>query len=372
MPSNASLEPANPLVAAFISSRLTTHRKDFNDSTIVEGASRYFLERDAGQPHLVHISVHIASSPFADQLLPEGHQQLLQHITHMLIGFAVPAASTKPGCLLTVDANLTALTEQDTATQASSIACLASLHATAASWQIRGILAGLCTTPAQPAAESSGAVHVFCSRPEQPFFVQPGPDHVLVVYPIWLPTGASRAYTACFMQWRQRRWQFNRSLSQQQCLATRVRPPHAQSQKAHTSQSPQEATLMQSSSQPAVQRQRLCKPRSPASEHGFTESRKTGDMPASTYSSGQALPVLVPQQCRQRVAEADGGFVTVTLQPHHLKSDSLDRLAWSVLTFQEYMSLHVKSFQAFIHSKMRKRMNMMMMELAQAKATFDA
>ena len=98
---------------------------------------RYFLERDAGQPHLVHISVHIASSPFADQLLPEGHQQLLQHITHMLIGFAVPAASTKPGCLLTVDANLTALTEQDTATQASSIACLASLHATAASWQIR-------------------------------------------------------------------------------------------------------------------------------------------------------------------------------------------------------------------------------------------
>ena len=28
--------------------------------------------------------------------------------------------------------------------------------------------------------------------------------------------------------------------------------------------------------------------------------------------------------------------------------------------------------QAFIHSKMRKRMNMMMMELAQAKATFDA
>ncbi len=55
--------------------------------------------------------------------------------------------------------------------------------------------------------------------------------------------------------------------------------------------------------------------------------------------------MLVPQQCRQRVAEADGGFVTVTLQPHHLKSDSLDRLAWSVLTFQEYMSLHVKSFQ---------------------------
>lgn len=45
------------------------------------------------------------------------------------------------------------------------------------------------------------------------------------------------------------------------------------------------------------------------------------------------------------MAEADGGFVTVTLQPHHLKSDSLDRLAWNVLTFQEYMSLHVKSFQ---------------------------
>ena len=138
---------------------------------------------------------------------------------------------------------------------------------------------------------------------------------------------------------------------------------------------------------------------------GFTESRKTGDMPASSYSSGQvgitasvqlaevftgmthsasawcillyqpepnlgsapqnsclhacdrlmmknasfaalqALPVLVPQQCRQRVAEADGGFVTVTLQPHHLRDDSLDRVAWSVLTFQEYMSLHVKSFQ---------------------------
>ena len=45
-------------------------------------------------------------------------------------------------------------------------------------------------------------MHVFCSRPEQPFFVQPRPDHVLVVYPIWLPTGASRAYTACFMQVR--------------------------------------------------------------------------------------------------------------------------------------------------------------------------
>ena len=98
---------------------------------------RYFLERDADQPHLVHISVHIASSPFADQLLPEGHQQLLQHIAHLLIGFAAPAASTKPGCLLTVDADLTALTEQDSATQASSIACLASLHAIAASWQIR-------------------------------------------------------------------------------------------------------------------------------------------------------------------------------------------------------------------------------------------
>ena len=98
---------------------------------------RYLLERDVDQPHLVHISVHIASSPFADQLLPEGHQQLLQHIAHKLIGFGAPAASTKPGCLLTVDANLTALAEQDTAAQASSIACLASLHATAASWQIR-------------------------------------------------------------------------------------------------------------------------------------------------------------------------------------------------------------------------------------------
>ena len=63
----------------------------------------------------------------------------------------------------------------------------------------RGILAGLCT-PAQPAVESPRAVHVVCSRPEQPFLVQPGPDHVLMIYPIWLPTGASRAYTACFLQ----------------------------------------------------------------------------------------------------------------------------------------------------------------------------
>lgn len=55
-------------------------------------------------------------------------------------------------------------------------------------------------------------------------------------------------------------------------------------------------------------------------------------------------PVELPQQCRTRMAAADGGYVTVTLERRHVQLSRLAELSWELLTFQERMQFHIKSF----------------------------
>ncbi|KAL3140954.1 hypothetical protein ABBQ32_005478 [Trebouxia sp. C0010 RCD-2024] len=103
---------------------------------------------------------------------------------------------------------------------------------------------------------------------------------------------------------------------------------------------------------------------------GFAETRRLGaggDAPQCSFTSGPA-PVPVPQDVRDLVRQASGGFVSIVLLPRHVIDTTLDELTWTLLTLQDHVHYHVKCFKALIHSRMRKRMQSMILELGQAKA----
>ena len=64
------------------------------------------------------------------------------------------------------------------------------------------------------------------------------------------------------------------------------------------------------------------------------------------------VPLGVPEQAQATVSQANGGYVSLTILPRHVKDTSLDDLVWSLLTFHEYIQYHVKCFKVSLHQTM--------------------
>lgn len=65
---------------------------------------------------------------------------------------------------------------------------------------------------------------------------------------------------------------------------------------------------------------------------------------ASVLATLQA-PVPVPQDVRDLVRQASGGFVSIVLLPRHVIDTTLDELTWTLLTLQDHVHYHVKCFK---------------------------
>lgn len=65
---------------------------------------------------------------------------------------------------------------------------------------------------------------------------------------------------------------------------------------------------------------------------------------ASAEATLQA-PVPVPEDVRDLVCRASGGFVSIVVLPRHVRDATLDELTWTLLTLQDHVHYHVKCFK---------------------------
>lgn len=106
----------------------------------------------------------------------------------------------------------------------------------------------------------------------------------------------------------------------------------------------------------------------------FVDSRKRNH---SIQSSPQVLvshnaPMEIMSQINNSNVENDNKFITFILFPRHFKDDELKFLTASrLLLFRNYFHYHIKCSKAFMHSRMRYRVNNFIKVLNRAKVDDD-
>jgi actin related protein 2/3 complex subunit 2 len=53
--------------------------------------------------------------------------------------------------------------------------------------------------------------------------------------------------------------------------------------------------------------------------------------------------------------------------PRHVEPDKLERIVWNLSTFYAYVSYHIKCSKAFMHTRMRRRVENLIQALNRAK-----
>ncbi|CAI0546185.1 unnamed protein product [Linum tenue] len=99
----------------------------------------------------------------------------------------------------------------------------------------------------------------------------------------------------------------------------------------------------------------------------FVETRRTAGLTSAPVCSWSPDP---PPELKEASAEplsANAGFVSFVIYPRHVEGGKLDRTVWNLSTFYAYVSYHVKCTEAFMHTRMRRRVEGMIQALDQAK-----
>ncbi|CAI0546184.1 unnamed protein product [Linum tenue] len=87
----------------------------------------------------------------------------------------------------------------------------------------------------------------------------------------------------------------------------------------------------------------------------FVETRRTAGLTSAPVCSWSPDP---PPELKEASAEplsANAGFVSFVIYPRHVEGGKLDRTVWNLSTFYAYVSYHVKCTEAFMHTRMRRR-----------------
>ncbi|CAI0393673.1 unnamed protein product [Linum tenue] len=99
----------------------------------------------------------------------------------------------------------------------------------------------------------------------------------------------------------------------------------------------------------------------------FVETRRTAGLTSAPVCSWSPDP---PPELKEASAEplsANAGFVSFVIYPRHVEGRKLDKTVWNLSTFHAYVSYHVKCTEAFMHTRMRRRVEGMIQALDQAK-----
>eukprot|EP00271_Cylindrocystis_brebissonii_P004016 TRINITY_DN1534_c0_g1_i3.p1 TRINITY_DN1534_c0_g1~~TRINITY_DN1534_c0_g1_i3.p1 ORF type:complete len:386 (-),score=83.67 TRINITY_DN1534_c0_g1_i3:644-1801(-) len=114
----------------------------------------------------------------------------------------------------------------------------------------------------------------------------------------------------------------------------------------------------------------------------FVEARRVSIAAASSglsASSSSAPPCShswtapreVPQEGGAHAIKANAGFLSFVIFPHHVDGARLEKVAWTLATFHAYVKYHIKCSKAFMHTRMRRRVDSLIQVLERAKPSRD-
>ncbi|EPS57325.1 hypothetical protein M569_17493, partial [Genlisea aurea] len=99
----------------------------------------------------------------------------------------------------------------------------------------------------------------------------------------------------------------------------------------------------------------------------FVEAKRAPvltNAPSVTWSSS---PPAEMEGASSEALSAKAGFVSFVILPRHVDGRKLDKVVWSLSTFRAYVSYHVKCSEAFMHTRMRRRVESLIGALNRAK-----
>ncbi|CAN1828598.1 Actin-related protein 2/3 complex subunit 2A [Linum perenne] len=97
----------------------------------------------------------------------------------------------------------------------------------------------------------------------------------------------------------------------------------------------------------------------------FVETRRTAGLTSSPVCSWSPDPPPELKDAPFEILSANAGFVSFIIYPRHVDGRRLDRTVWNLSTFHAYVSYHVKCTEAFMHTRMRRRVEGMIQVYSQ-------
>ncbi|MCO5557001.1 hypothetical protein L7F22_010556 [Adiantum nelumboides] len=89
--------------------------------------------------------------------------------------------------------------------------------------------------------------------------------------------------------------------------------------------------------------------------HEFMEARRAGGLNTAPSCQWSPHPPIELKGAPAHALDANAGFVLFVILPRHVEGEKLDKTVWSLCTFHAYVSYHVKCSKAFMHTRMRRR-----------------
>lgn len=99
----------------------------------------------------------------------------------------------------------------------------------------------------------------------------------------------------------------------------------------------------------------------------FMEARRASTLSAAPPCSYSASPPLELKSAPAHALLANAGFVSFVVFGRHVEGPRLDKTVWILSTFYAYVSYHIKCSKAFMHTRMRRRVESLIQVLNRAK-----
>ncbi|XP_024534606.1 actin-related protein 2/3 complex subunit 2A [Selaginella moellendorffii] len=103
----------------------------------------------------------------------------------------------------------------------------------------------------------------------------------------------------------------------------------------------------------------------------FMEARRTGGLNTAPPCLWSSNPPAELQGVSGLALDANCGFVSIVIFARHVEGDKLERTVWNLSTFHAYVSYHVKCSKAFMHTRMRRRVESLIQVLNRAKPDLE-
>lgn len=99
----------------------------------------------------------------------------------------------------------------------------------------------------------------------------------------------------------------------------------------------------------------------------FMEARRSAGLSTAPPCLWAPTPPLELKGAPAHALDANSGFVSFVIFPRHVEGEKLDRIVWNLSTFYAYVSYHIKCSKAFMHTRMRRRVDTLIQALEKAK-----
>jgi actin related protein 2/3 complex subunit 2 len=99
----------------------------------------------------------------------------------------------------------------------------------------------------------------------------------------------------------------------------------------------------------------------------FMEARRSAGLSTAPPCLWAPTPPLELKGAPAHALDANSGFVSFVIFPRHVEGEKLDSIVWNLSTFYAYVSYHIKCSKAFMHTRMRRRVNTLIQALEKAK-----